>query len=76
MLNFVLFSIPEGGKKARSIYPALKAPILIGSDSLRSNKKQFVNTSFAEQVMSIWSRGHKSSDHSQIPIIECFPVLN
>ena len=57
MLNFALFSLPKGGKNASSIYPALKAPILIRFDSLTSKeskaKKTFVKTAYLEQVMSI-----------------------
>ena len=36
MLNFALFSILKGGKNVPSIYPALKASILIKSDSITS----------------------------------------
>ena len=38
MLNFELFLIPNGGKNAPSIHPALKAPILIRNDSLTSKE--------------------------------------
>ena len=38
MLNFALSSVPEGGKNASSINPALKAPILIRTYSLTSEK--------------------------------------
>ena len=38
MLNFALSLIPKGGKNAPSIYPSLKAPILIGNDSLASEE--------------------------------------
>ena len=34
MLNFALSLIPKGGKNTPSVYPALKAPILIRYDSL------------------------------------------
>ena len=36
VLNFALSLIPKGGKNAPSIYPGLKAPILIRNDSLTS----------------------------------------
>ena len=40
MLNFVLSLIAKGDKNARSIYPALEAPILIGNDSLTSEESK------------------------------------
>ena len=46
MLNFRLFLIPKGGQNAPSIYPALKAPILIRNGSLISEKSKAVKTVF------------------------------
>ena len=44
MLSFALSFIPEGGKNAHSIYPALRAPILIRSDSLTFEKSKANNS--------------------------------
>ena len=38
MLNFAMSSVPKGGKNIPSIYPPLKAPILIRNDSLTSEE--------------------------------------
>ena len=38
MLNFVLSSILNGDENASSIYPALKAPILIRNDNLTTRE--------------------------------------
>ena len=43
MLNFALFLIPREAKNAPSIYPALKAPILIRNDSLTSEVSKAKN---------------------------------
>ena len=38
MFNFALSLIPKGSRNAPSIYPAFKAPIFIGNDSLTSKE--------------------------------------
>ena len=45
MLNFELSLILKGGKKAPSIYPALKEPILIRNDSRTSEESKTKNCS-------------------------------
>ena len=43
MLNFALSLIPKGGKRAPSIYPALKGSILIKNDSLTFDESKAKN---------------------------------
>ena len=43
MLNYALSLIPGEAKNALSIYPALKAPVLIRNDSLTSEKSTAEN---------------------------------
>ena len=43
MLKLALSLVPKGGKNAPSIYPALKAPILIRNDSLTSKESKAEN---------------------------------
>ena len=44
MLNFACSLIPKGSKNVPSIYPVLKAPILIRTDSLTSEEPKAKNS--------------------------------
>ena len=76
LLNFALPLIPKGGKNAPSIYPALKAPILIKNDSLTSEesraKTPFVNTLYVEWVRSILVEYLKTLFYKGLTVIWIF----
>ena len=69
MLNFALFSILKGGKKC-----SFHLSILIRYGGLAFEESEAKNR--AEQVNSIWRRGHNNLDNGQTLIHECLPYLS